>query len=55
MAVPVRMQPKFAVTGPPTTLFSGSFDFSFDPNWDVGPDGMLRPSARPFYRHLPSQ
>jgi tRNA A-37 threonylcarbamoyl transferase component Bud32 len=55
MAVPVRMRPTFTATGPPTALFSGSFDFSFDPNWDVGPDGrfvFVRSGAEPGSRLL---
>jgi tRNA A-37 threonylcarbamoyl transferase component Bud32/WD40 repeat protein len=50
MAVPVRLQPTFAPTAPPAALFSGTFDFSFDPNWDVGPDGkfvFVRSGAEP--------
>jgi serine/threonine-protein kinase len=38
MAVPVRGGSRFEVTGPPTELFTGDYDFSNDRNWDVLPN-----------------
>ncbi len=40
-AVRVRTGAAFAVLGPPEVLFRGDYDFSQDPNWDVGPDGQF--------------
>jgi len=39
MAVSARTQPPFSAR--PRQLFSGSFDFLQDDNWDVGPDGRF--------------
>ena len=47
MAVPVRTNPTFEVTGSPVALFTEPYDFSSDANWDVLPDDrflMIRSS-----------
>jgi eukaryotic-like serine/threonine-protein kinase len=41
MAAAVRTSPTFETLGPPQLLFSGTYDFSQEDNWDVGPDGRF--------------
>ena len=41
LRVEIHTHPAFEVTGPPRELVAGSYDFSQDNNWDVGPDGRL--------------
>jgi serine/threonine-protein kinase len=42
MTLPVQTRPAFRITGQPHDVTAeGTYDFSQDDNWDVGPDGAL--------------